>query len=86
MMVSFLISTVAQVAILAIVARSLLSWFPGVRTLAPVTAALNQATDPLLRPIQQRLRPVSGFDFSPIVAIVLIVVLESLLLGLAGGH
>jgi YggT family protein len=86
MTLSFLVSIIAQALILAIVARALLSWFSGVRALTPVSAALTQATDPLLRPIQQRLRPIGGFDLSPLVAIILISVAESLLLSLLGGN
>lgn len=86
MTISFLVATIAQLFIFAIIARALLSWFPGVRALTPVTVFLHEATDPILQPIQQRLRPIGGFDFSPIVAIVLISILESLLLNLLAGH
>ena len=37
-MISFLVATVAQVLILVIITRALLSWFPGWRALTPVTA------------------------------------------------
>lgn len=86
MTLSFLVATTAQFFILAIIARALLSWFPGARALAPVTLFLNQATNPILQPIQQRLRPIGSFDFSPIIAIMLVSVVESVLLGLLGGH
>ena len=86
MPLSFLVSTTAELLIIAIVVRALLSWFPTVRALAPVTALLYGATDPVLRPIQRRLRPIGGFDFSPLIAIFLISVLESLVLGLLAGH
>lgn len=86
MTLSFLVATMAQLFILAIIVRAVLSWFPGVRALIPVSTFVNEATNPVLRPIQQRIRPISGFDFSPIVAIILISVLESVLLNLLGGH
>lgn len=86
MTLSFLVATTAQLFIFAIIARALLSWFPGVRALTPVSAFLNEATNPVLQPIQQRLRPIAGFDFSPIVAILLVSLLESLVLSLLGGH
>ena len=44
------------------------------------------ATDPILLPIQRRLGPVGGIDFSPLIAIVLISVVESVLLSLLAGH
>jgi YggT family protein len=86
MTVSFLVSTMAQVFMIAIIVRALLSWFPGVRALTPVAVFVNEATDPLLRPIQQRVRPFGGLDLSPLIAILLISVIESLLLGLLAGH
>jgi YggT family protein len=86
MTLSFLVASLAQIMIIAIIIRALLSWFPIGRTLAPVSIALNQVTDPILRPIQERLRPVAGFDFSPLVAILLISVAESVLLTLLAGH
>ena len=86
MTLSFIVATLAEVLVLAIIVRALLSWFPTPRALLPATALLSEATDPILRPIQQRIRPIGGFDFSPIVAILLIGVLESLLLSLLAGH
>lgn len=85
-MLSFFVATTAQLLIIAIIIRALLSWFPGSRTLAPVAVFLDQTTAPIMRPIQQRLRPMGGFDFSPLIAILLISVVESLLLGMLGGH
>ena len=54
-MISFLVATVAQVLILAIIARALLSWFPGWRALTPVTVLLDEVTNPILRPLRRRL-------------------------------
>ena len=85
-MISFLVETVAQVLILAIIARALLSWFPGWRALTPVTALLDEVTTPILRPIRRRMPALGGLDLSPLVAVLLIGVSESLVLGLLGGH
>lgn len=46
---------------------------------------LNDATDPLLRPIQCRLPTFGSFDLSPIVAILLITVSGSVALTLLAG-
>lgn len=86
MTLSFLVATTAQLLILAIIIRAVLSWFPRAQAIAPVAVFLDQATDPILTPIRRRLPPVSGFDFSPIVAILLISVVRSVLLGLLAGH
>ena len=85
-MISFLVATVAQVLILAIIARVLLSWFPGGRALGPVTALLDGVTTPILGPIRRRLPAFGGVDLSPLVAVLLIGVIESLVLGLLVGH
>jgi YggT family protein len=86
MTLSFLVATLAQLFIFVIIIRAILSWFPTSRTLAPVTTALNEATDPILRPIQRRLPSFGGFDLSPLIAILLIGVFESLMLTLLAGH
>ena len=86
MTLSFLVATLAQVLILAIIVRAILSWFPTSRTLTPVTVAVTEATDPIIRPIQRRLPAFGGFDFSPLIAILLIGVVESLTLTLLAGH
>lgn len=86
MTLSFFVSTLAQVLILAIIVRAILSWFPVSRSLAPVSAVLNDVTDPVLVPIQRRLPALGGFDFSPVIAILLISVLESVVLSLLAGH
>lgn len=86
MTVSYLVATLAQLFIFIIIIRAVLSWFPTPRTLAPVTNMLNDATDPILRPIQRRLPPLGGFDLSPLIAILLISAVESLVLALLAGH
>jgi YggT family protein len=78
--------TVAEFLTLAIIARAVLSWFPSSRTLAPVTVVLNEATEPLLGPIRRRMPMWGTFDLSPLIAIVLIGVVESVLLSLLAGH
>jgi YggT family protein len=83
---SFLVATLAQVMILAIIARAILSWFPPSRTLAPVYVMLGNVTDPVLRPIQRRMPTLGGFDLSPLIGILLITVMESLVLNLLAGH
>jgi len=86
MTLSFLVATLAQALTLAIIARALLSWFPGVRALTPVAAVLDRATDPVVAPLRRRLPTFGGIDLSPLIAVLLIGVAESLLLGLLAGH
>ncbi|MCA1667272.1 MAG: YggT family protein [Thermomicrobia bacterium] len=62
----------------AIIGRALFSWFdPTGRT--PIGAILIKITDPIIVPIR-RLLPSTGFmDFSPIVALLVIFILQKLL-------
>jgi YggT family protein len=84
--ISYVISTLAELLFLAIIVRAVLSWLPGVSALQPVARFFNKITDPLIEPIRRRLPPVGGFDVSPIVAVLLIWVVESILLALLAGH
>ena len=69
--------------ILALFARILLSWFPisPGTSLASVFSALYAITEPVLGPVRRMLPPMSmggmGFDFSPII----VVLVFQLLLG-----
>jgi YggT family protein len=66
--------------VMVIIASSLLSWFnPDPRN--PVVRVLNAIVDPLLRPIRAILPPMGGFDFSPLVAFLILRLLQSLLQG-----
>jgi YggT family protein len=80
MTLAVLVVTLAQILTLAIIIRAVLSWFPASRTLAPVTNALDTVTEPLLTPIRRRLPMRGAFDLSPMIAVLLIWVVESLLL------
>lgn len=63
---------------IAIIARALISWFDqGMRS--PISQILVQVTEPIIAPIRRILPTVGMFDFSPIVAIVLIAILQRIL-------
>ena len=86
MTISFLVTVLAQVLILALLASAILSWLPRARVLTPVTTLLDRITEPILTPIRRRLPFFGGLDFSPLIAILLISVAESLALALLAGH
>jgi len=65
----------------AIILRAVLSWIRP-NPSHPAVRFLNRITDPLLRPIQSIIPNFSGLDLSPIVAILLIQVVQNLLLRL----
>ena len=65
----------------AVLGRVLLSWFnigPS-SPFFPVVKILNQITEPILHPIRRILPSMGMFDFSPIVAIILIDIVRRLL-------
>jgi YggT family protein len=86
MTISFLVTVLAQVLILALLASAILSWLPRIRALTPVTMLLNGITEPILTPIRRRLPAFGGFDFSPLIAVLLISAVEALALALLAGH
>ena len=79
-----LLHTLIQLYILVIVASALLSWFPATTNssgLATTQRVLRTITEPVLRPLRQIVpRPNMGgvsVDFSPIVAILLLGIINN---------
>ncbi len=62
---------------LLIVVRVIMSWVRPEPT-GPLGRFLFDVTDPLLKPFQKILPPLAGLDFSPILALVVIQILQSL--------
>lgn len=64
--------------IIAILISSILSWF---RTdpRNPLVRLLNAVVDPVIHPIRALLPGMGGLDFSPMVAVILLLLLQSLL-------
>ncbi len=85
-MISYVISLLAELAILAIIISAVLSWLTSVTALQPVARFFNRITDPLIEPIRRRLPPLGGLDLSPMIAIVLIWVVEYILLFVLAGR
>jgi YggT family protein len=86
MTISFLVTVIAQVLILVLIARVILSWLPSIGVLTPVAMLLDGISEPLLSPIRRRLPFFGGLDLSPLVALLLISVGEALVLALLAGH
>jgi len=66
---------------LAILIRVILSWF-NVNPFHPVVAFLDQITEPILGPLRRVIPPIGMMDVTPIVALVLLQVVEVILLSL----
>jgi YggT family protein len=64
-----------------LLARVLVSWFP-VDQYNPIVKVLYQLTEPLLAPIRRVLPQTGAIDFSPIVAFVVIVIVQRIVIGL----
>ncbi len=63
----------------AILGRVIISWLP-ISAEHPISVILHQVTEPILGPIRAVLPKLGMLDFSPIVAILLIVVIQNVLL------
>jgi len=64
-----------QVMAWLIIARSLMSWFPNARG-NRIVELLYQVTDPILVPLQRLIPRIGMIDISPIVAVLILIVLE----------
>ena len=64
---------------IAILARILLTWIP-IDPFHPIVRILNQITEPILGPARRIIPPIGGIDFSPIIVLFLLSIVERLLL------
>jgi YggT family protein len=76
--VAWLLGYVLKAYMWIIIIRALLSWV-NPDPWNPIVRFLYQVTEPVLRPIRQRL-PSTGIDFSPVVVILAIYFLEHFLI------
>lgn len=80
----YIINLVFQILSLAIIARALISWFP-ISPYHPIVTLLNQITEPFLAPLRRFLPMAGGVDLSPLVAIILLQVIERVLISILLG-
>ena len=80
-----LIRLLFQAFYVLLIIRVLLSWVPGVAQDHPVVDFVFRATSPLLAPIRRVMPPVGGVDLSPLVAILLLTLVQSLVINLLEG-
>jgi len=73
------VSFLFDVWTVALLARVFLSWF-NVSPYHPVVKILNTVTEPILGPLRRVIPPIGMMDISPIVAILLVQVLERLVI------
>ena len=81
--VSQVIYLFSTILVIAIIARSLLSWF-NMDPRSPLIQTLNSVTDPILEPIRRIMPRFGMMDFSPLVAILLLQFISQGLIGYFG--
>jgi YggT family protein len=74
--IATLMDMVLWLAMWLIIIRALISWVSP-DPYNPIVRFIDQATDPILRPIQRALPPMGGIDLSPLIAIFAIIFLQS---------
>ena len=78
------IQVLFDVMTLAIFLRVILSWF-NINPFNPLMSLLDQVTEPVLGPLRRIIPPMGGLDFTPIIALFLLQIVERLLLSLVRG-
>ncbi len=73
-----LVNLVFTLYSLIIIARSFLSWFR-IDPYHPVARFLILSTEPVLAPLRRYISPVGGLDFTPLVALLILWLVERLL-------
>jgi YggT family protein len=64
----------------AIIGRAILSWFPqDPFNPSPIAVLLNRITDPILEPIRRFIPSIGMMDITPIVALVILQVLQAII-------
>jgi uncharacterized protein YggT (Ycf19 family) len=73
-----LLRSLISIFYIVLFGRVILSWFPisPSSPFASVYRVLYQITEPVLGPIRRMLPPMGGFDFSPIIVILLLGVIQ----------
>ena len=64
-----------QILILAIVGRSIISWFP-MDPHNPLVRVLNEVTEPVLAPLRRVIPRLGLLDITPMVAIIVLLIIQ----------
>jgi len=80
-----LVRLLFQALYILLIVRVVLSWLPGLGQDHPAVDFVYRATSPLLAPIRRVMPPVGGLDLSPLVAILLLTLVQSLVMSLLEG-
>lgn len=80
MFIFSLLSLALSIYSFIMLARILMSWFPNLDRYNPIVRFLYDATEPVLEPVRRVLPPMGGFDFSPVIVMVAISLIQRLIL------
>ncbi len=75
-----LINYIGTFLYIAIFARVILTWFPQISPTNPLVKMVFTVTEPILGPIRRLLPRMGMFDLSPMIALILIVIIQRVLL------
>lgn len=78
-----IVSALARVLMLIVIVQAVLSFF--MSPYHPIRVAIDRIVDPMLYPIRKVIPNVGMFDFSPIILILLIQLIEFIILQLLQG-
>lgn len=76
-----IVCTILDLYTLVIIARAIASFFPvnAGSPVAPVIGVLHQLTEPVFAPVRRVLPPIGMFDFTPVVVLIAIMLIQNLL-------
>lgn len=74
--IAMVLDMILRLAMWLIIIRALISWVSP-DPYNPIVQFLIRTTEPILRPIQRLIPPVSGLDLSPLIAIFIIYFLQA---------
>ena len=84
MNVASLIELVGTFLYIVILARVILTWFPQVRRDNPLVQIIYAVSEPILAPIRRFIPRSAMIDFSPMIAIFLIIIIQRILVAAFG--
>ena len=79
MIVVTILKAFSVVLIVAIFARTILSWFPTANRLNPLVALIYQVTEPVLQPLRKIIPRMGMFDLTPTIALLILFLIFSIL-------
>jgi YggT family protein len=80
--IKFFFQLLVTVLTVAIFARVVLSWLPMATSNHPVVAIIYQITEPILGPLRRIVPKMGVFDFTPMAAIIILLIIARLVNGL----